>query len=487
MNELKNFIKGDWVVPDLTLPGQLCDANSGEVLGKQPGSSTRQIEQALMSASAAHADGRWGLMPVTARADKLEQIAEALADKVKALAHVDALQTGVVISLTSRLAQICAAAFHAAAGLLRQPDTTSPLPGPHGALLVERLPLGVAAVIAPWNAPSGIACHKLASALAAGCPTLLKPSEWAPGSAQLIAEAVVAADLPDGVFQLLHGDGDTGHPLVADARVAAVSFTGGLQGGRAVAHACAENIKPAQLELGGNNPLIVLADANLETTAEGIVTAMITLNGQWCRALGRLLVHSHCKQPLLDRIEEKMQAVNIGSSLDPTATMGPLVHAAHRDHVQASIGRYADLGGLCINYGNLPALGGWFVRPTLITGLKPALTLEEVFGPVATVHEFNRDEEAIRLANQTPYGLAAYVFGEEQHAWQVARQMTTGITKINGVTILNLNPSAPRPAWGLSGLGDEGTRETYEFFRGSRIIGVAARHGQKHTPDQQQQ
>lgn len=325
-----------------------------------------------------------------------------------------------------------------AMGLVREANEESTLPGPYGDVLLQRLPLGVAAVIVPWNAPSGIACHKLASALAAGCPTILKPSEWAPASAQVIAETLVEAGLPEGVFQILHGGGDTGGMLVTDERTAAVSFTGGLQGGRAVAHACAEGIKPAQLELGGNNPMLVLEDAKLDAAADGVVAALTTLNGQWCRALGRLLVHRSLQAELLQRVAQKMEKLSIGSSMSPDSTMGPLVHAAHRRHVQEAVQRYGAMGAAVISYGELPELDGWFFAPTLVTGLKPELTLEEIFGPVA-------------------------------------RGIRTGGTKINGVSMLNLNPQAPRPAWGLSGLGDEGTRETFEFFRGSRLIGVAGR------------
>jgi acyl-CoA reductase-like NAD-dependent aldehyde dehydrogenase len=477
MSELQNFIDGHWVAPDLALPAQLCDANTGEILAAQKGSSNRQVQQALAAAQQAHQAGGWGDLPAPIRADKLEQIATGLEARADTLAQADAQQTGVVISLTEKFALVCAGAFRGAAGLLRQPDDQPVLAGPHGDLLQERLPLGVAAIIGPWNAPSGIACHKLASALAAGCPSILKPSEWAPGSAQAIAEAVVAADLPTGVFQLLHGAADTGGLLVVDDKVAAVSFTGGLQGGRAVARACAEGIKPAQLELGGNNPLVVLEDADLEAAADGVVTALITLNGQWCRALGRLLIHAAVQQPLLARVEEKLQSVRIGSSLSHESEMGPLVHDGHRQHVVAAIERYRAMGAGILRCGELPDLAGWFLQPTLVTGLNPQLTLEEIFGPVATVHTFASDEEALALSNQTPYGLAAYVFGEESHCWQVARGIRAGITKINGVTMLNLNPLAPRPAWGLSGLGDEGSRETFEFFRGSRLIGVAARPG----------
>ncbi len=475
VSELRNFIDGTWVAPDRALPAQLCDANTGEVLGPQVGAGNKQIEQAVAAGHAAHQSGEWGMLSGADRADKLDIIAGELEKRTARLAEEDARQTGVVISLTEKFAMVCAAAFRGAAALLREPDTSEPLAGPHGDLLLERLPLGLAAVIAPWNAPSGIACHKLASALAAGCPAILKPSEWAPGSAQAIAEAVVEADLPAGVFQMLHGAGDTGGLLVVDERVAAVSFTGGLQGGRAVARACAEGMKPAQLELGGNNPLVVLEDANIEAAAQGIVTAITTLNGQWCRAMGRLLVHEAVELPLLGLVEEKLQQVRIGSSLSHESDMGPLVHAGHLEHVREAIQRYEVMGAGIIRCGDLPDLEGWFLQPTLVTGLNPELTTEEIFGPVAAVHSFSTDDDAVALANQTPYGLAAYVFGEEDHAWTVARGIRTGITKINGVTMLNLNPAAPRPAWGLSGLGDEGTRETFEFFRGSRLIGVAAK------------
>jgi acyl-CoA reductase-like NAD-dependent aldehyde dehydrogenase len=178
---------------------------------------------------------------------------------------------------------------------------------------------------------------------------------------------------------------------------------------------------------------------------------------------------------LLERIARKMAAITIGDSLSHHSSMGPLVHSGHLQHVGEAMQRYQDMGGELRRYGELPELGGWFIQPTIVCGLKPELTLEEIFGPVATLHCFSNDAEAIALANQTPFGLAAYVFGEEEHSWRVARGIRAGITKINGVSMLNLNPQAPRPAWGLSGLGDEGTRETFEFFRGSRLIGVAGR------------
>ena len=474
MNELRNLVDGAWVEPGAPLPGLLRDANTGAALGPQAGSDAKQVEMALAAAQRVHETGVWGRLPATRRADKLEQAAAKLEGRVEAIARMDALQTGVVISLTRKIAAVCVMAFRQAAALLREP-AAPPLAGPYGDLLLERLPLGVAAVISPWNAPSGIACHKLASALAAGCPAILKPSEWAPGSAQIIAAAVAEADLPQGTFQLLHGAGDTGARLAGDERVAAVSLTGGLEAGRAAARACAEGVKPAQLELGGNNPLLVLQDADLEQAATGVTTALTTLNGQWCRALGRLLAHRAIAEPLLERVETKLQALRIGSSMDDASQMGPLAHEAHRERVAGAVERYLALGAGLVRGGELPALGGWFFQPTIVTGLAPEHTLEEVFGPVGAVHVFADDEEAVSLANQSPYGLAAYIFGAEERSWSVARQLRAGLVKINGAGLLGLNPMAPRPAWGLSGLGDEGTRETFEFFRGSRLIGVAGK------------
>ena len=467
---LQNHIDGAWepVAKQLDMP--LCNANTGEVIDHQRESSPEQLERALLAAERAYrSNGSWSSSSPAVRAEYLLAAASVLDTKAADIAALDSLFTGAVIHLTARLAAICAAAFRGAAALLAE-ENDNRVPGD---LLIERRALGPAAIIGPWNAPAGILSHKLASALAAGCPAIIKPSEWAPYSAQLIVESLHEAGLPGDACQLLHGAGAAGAVLAADPRIASVSFTGGLAAGRAVAAACAAQIKPAQLELGGNNPLLVLEDADLEAAASGIVTGLITLNGQWCRAVGRLLVHRRHQQALLDLVAEKLGNLVCGSSLDQHSEMGPLAHRAHRELIQKQVDKLIALGGETRQYTRLPQLQGWFYPPTLVTGLTPELTIDEIFGPVACVHCFDDDAQAIHLANQTPFGLAAYVFGEQQHCWKVAEHLRSGVIKINAVTLLNLSPEAPRPAWGLSGLGDEGTRETFEFFRGTRVIGVA--------------
>ena len=465
---LRNFVADEWRIPGSTLPHTVCDANTGEPLFRQARSSPEQVEGAIRSAHAAHRAGAWARMGGERRAGILAGIADALDAVVEEMAVFDALLTGVPIAHTRSIARVCPASFRAAAQLARD-DTTIHR---EDDFLVERLPLGPSAIAGPWNAPSGIACHKLASALAAGCPVVFKPSEWAPVSGQIIAGAVAGLGLPPGVFQLLHGAGETFAAIVQDERIAAVSLTGGLRAGRTVADACARQMKPAQLELGGNNPLLVLHGADLAAAADGVVAALTTLNGQWCRALGRLIVHESLADELIAAAMKRLSALRVGRSTDSATEFGPLGHRAHKETVEAAIRDYRVLGGTIHRGTPLPNLAGWFVAPALVSGIHPDSALEEIFGPVATVHTFADIDEGVAVANRAPYGLAAYVFGEAKEAVQVARRIEAGTVKVNAVTLLSSHPSAPRPAWKLSGIGDEGTRETFEFFRGTRVIAV---------------
>lgn len=464
---LREFVAGNWSDTGIALDDDVTDSNTGHVIVGQRRSTAEQIEIAINAAETAHQAGDWRHSSPHHRAGKLLAIADGLDSRAEDIAYADAVCTGVPISQTRTLARICSAAFRAAAALTEESSVIMSGAG----FEVERLPLGPAAIIAPWNAPAGIASHKLASALAAGCPVLFKPSEWAPLSGQLITEAMVAADLPEGMVNLLHGDGSVGASLVSDSRVAAVSFTGGLRAGRAVAESCARQIKPAQLELGGNNPLVVLGDADLNAAADGIVNALTTLNGQWCRALGRLIVDQSIAEELLELTYSRLHAVRIGGSLEVSTEMGPLVHRHHRDTFEAALQSYANQGATVHRFSSVPAAAGWFVKPALVTGLPVERALQEVFGPAATVHTFVSPDEAVLMANLAPYGLAAYVYGDEDVAYSMAKRLEAGVVKINSVTLFSPHPDAPRPAWKLSGMGDEGTRHTFEFFRGSRVIG----------------
>jgi phenylacetaldehyde dehydrogenase len=265
---------------------------------------------------------------------------------------------------------------------------------------------------------------------------------------------------------------------MADDRVRCVSFTGGLVGGRAVAHACAEGLKPAQLELGGNGPLVVLDDADPEQVAAGVTALLTTLNGQWCRALGRLILPERRRDEMLAAVEASVSAVVVGDPLAPSSTMGPIVHSDHLAMLRARVASMSSAGGTVVAPTPLPDGPGNWMSPTLVLGLDPADTVEEVFGPVASVHTHRGDDDAVALANGTDYGLEAYVMGTDtERAMAVARRIRAGEVKVNGTSPMNLHLMGPRPAFGLSGLHDEGTVETIHFFGGNRVVGVEAPMG----------
>ncbi len=472
---LFDYIDGERLPPTQDLEAFVYNPSTGEVIAPQKATSPQHLERALQTAQRLHQAGAWANTPPEARAEILENAANHLMTLVPIIAAVESYNTGIIFSTTRFVNAIVWLAFKAAAGVLRNGYTRSTVPGPHGEVEILRKPLGVSAAIVPWNSPAALAAHKVANALAAGCPVILKPTEWAPYSCLLLAEGLEAAGLPRGLFQIVNGGAEVGQRLVSDPRVRAVSFTGGLQGGRAVAAACAHDFKSIQLELGGNNAMIVLDDADIEQTAEGIVAGLTTLNGQWCRALGRLLIHESIYQTILEAALQKLTALRIGDALRLETQLGPLANPAHKARVEAAIHALQAKGAHAHSTAPVPT-SGFYLSPTLLTNAQPQDTLEEIFGPVAVVHTFRSDEQAVELANQPPYGLGGYVFSkDEEHALQIARQMNTGGVKINGVSLLELNVDAPRPAWGLSGFGEEGTLETFNVFCGKSVIGIAAR------------
>ena len=260
-----------------------------------------------------------------------------------------------------------------------------------------------------------------------------------------------------------------------------MSFTGGVEGGRSIAHQCAEGLKPVQLELGGHAPLLILPDAETDHVVEAVIGLLTTLNGQWCRALGRLLLPAERSDELLGAIEAGLAGVTLGHSLDPASGMGPIVHSGHLAMLRDRIAELEAAGGTAIAPSGLPGGdldGGNWLAPTLITGVDPSLTDAEIFGPVATVHTYSSVDDAVALANDTIYGLEAYVVGADQDAaMAVGRRIRAGGVKVNGVSPISLNLMAPRPARGVSGLVDEGTIETIQFFAGNRVVGIEASLG----------
>ncbi len=474
--ELTNYINGGTSVPTVDRKNSLCNANTAEPIQAQLSCDADQVEEALQAAHTAYEGGEWEHTPAAERADILDKIADELAkpEVAEVISYSDSITTGAIVHTTRKMAAIVPMVFKGAAQFIRQGGLDQKVPGPQGEVDYFMRPWGPSLLISPWNGPTAIGSHKIASALAAGAPCILKPSEWAPHSAIVMAEAIDKVGLPKGTFQLTIGNRTIGSPMVEDSRIKSVSFTGGLAGGRAIARACADDFKPTQLELGGNNALVAFEDCDIEKTATGIVFGMTNLNAQWCRALGRLVVHQSIKNKLLDAVLEKLEKINLGDSLLEATEMGPMVHAGQYKANLQAIDDLVAKGGKALSSTKLPDLNGYFIAPTLIDDCKPEDTVEEVFGPVAAIHTFSTDAEALALANGTPFGLAGYVYSEnEERAFAFAREMRTGGVKINGYSLLSLSGSAPRSAWGLSGIGEEGHSQSIEFFTGARVVGVS--------------
>jgi len=426
--------------------------------------------------------------PKEEKVEKGKKEPKAKGKKAEEISKSDSIQTGVVINTTGLFAKLLGMIFKELAEILSREDfVVQKAQGQLAEVNVIRKPWGPALCITPWNAPAPLEAHKIAAGLAAGCPVILKPSEFSHASAQAIAQAflescdpVNATDnptdiFPIGTFQILHGDASVGAQLVNDYRIACVSFTGGLHGGRAISRACADTFRPIQLELGGNNACVVLEDADLDLVGPGILAGLTTNNGQWCRAVGRILVHKSLEEKVLNKVMDIFAKLKIGDALDPTTEMGPIAHYGHLRLLKKSIDALIAKGGKVHSTTPLPTLGGNFLPPIVITGCKPEDTLDEMFGPVAVLHTFNDEKEALFLANQTPFGLSGYVYGNEQRALEFAKKMRTGDVKVNGCKLLSLARTAPRPAWGLSGYGEEGGFETLNFFCGKTVVGVANR------------
>jgi acyl-CoA reductase-like NAD-dependent aldehyde dehydrogenase len=480
--ELRQLVDGEWSTPSIDLGVDLENPNTGEVISRQVASTDDDVERVAAAAARVHESGEWSSTSVEERAQVLEAIADALDSQAMRLASLESLGTGAIIRTTGMLAAVInGGAFRLAAAQLRSGILSKTMEGPTGKdAEVYQLPWGPALNLVPWNAPAPMAAHKVANSLAAGAPTILKPSEWAPYGTTVLGEVlagvVAERGLPSGLFQLVQGGPKVGGALVNDPRIRAISFTGGLNGGRAIAAACAADFKPAQLELGGNNPIVVLDDADVDVASTGIVDLMTQLNGQWCRALGRLILQEGIADQILEAVFAKLAAVKLGDSLSPDTDMGPIVHSGHLGQLRSRIDALTAKGGKAHAPTPLPdasVLGGNFLSPTLITDVSNEDAQDEIFGPVATVHRVRSDAEAVAMANGTPFGLEGYVFaGDEQRGLAVARQVRAGGVKVNGSTMLSLNLFAPRPAWGLSGQGDEGTSETLLFFCNRRVVGV---------------
>ncbi|RSN26726.1 dehydrogenase [Streptomyces sp. WAC 05977] len=468
-----NYIADGWCEAE-TIPGTWnVDPNTRESVHRSVTTSPDDVERALRHAERVYDIGRWDEDARRERAAMLERVAAIVETRAEDIARTDSLTSGTPISVTRKVAAFLPMRIRAsAADLVNIPRVTALAAGGRDVRL-HKVPWGPAAILTPWNGPSFIPAAKLASAVAAGCPVILKPSEHAPGSAQLIVECFVEAGLPSGTLQLVHGAGDVGARLTTDHRVKIVSFTGGPAAGRAIARAAAEDFKVLQLELGGNNPVLVLDDADLDVTADGILDGMTKLNGQWCEGPGKILAHRGLIDPLLEALTERISKLVVGHSLDEDVQIGPISNAPHFGTLQSRIDGLRDLGASIRQPARLPELDGYFLSPTVAVGADPAQATAELFGPVVSLHAVDSDEQALRVANAHPSGLDAYVFGADtDRAIDVGSRVLAGEVRVNGAKVADLGDDSAQSFWGPAGIGGHGPAESVRVFCGDRVVGV---------------
>src|SRR3954469_12922690 len=451
----KLFIGGQWVAPSSAETIDVHNAGNGEVMGRVPAATEKDAEAAVRAARGALES--WSATAAEKRAEFLEKISAGLKARTDELARTIAQEVGMPLKMSSRIqAGLPIANFANYAKLVREFQWESKV----GNSMVVREPVGVVLAITPWNYPLHQITLKLAPALGAGCTVVLKPSEVAPFNAFLLAEVIEQAGLPKGVFNLVTGYGPkVGEALVRHPDVDMISFTGSTRAGKRISELAAQGVKRVALELGGKSASVILDDADIAAAVKGTVNGCYLNSGQTCTALTRMLVPEAQYSEASRIAVEVANTFKVGDPLAETTRLGPLTSAAQLERVRGYIRKGLEEGAELVAGGpDTPEgapKGGYYVRPTVFGKVKNSMAIaqDEIFGPVLAIIPYKDEEEAVRIANDTVYGLAGAVWSkDEARAQRVARRIRAGQIDINGGAF---NMNAPFGGFKQSGHGRE--------------------------------
>lgn len=465
-----HFIDGGWRVSERNF--ETLDPSTNMILARVARGTAADVD--LAAAAAHRAFAGWRRLHPKARKSYLLRIADGIEKHGDELATIECLDAGQVIRVIR--AQIARAAenfrFYAEYVEKAMDGRTYPV-GEEWLNYTVRVPVGACGIITPWNSPLMLSTWRIAPALAAGNTVILKPAEWSPLTAWKLAEIIHEADLPPGVFNVVHGFGEeSGAALVAHPLVPLITLTGETSTGTLVTKNAADHLKRVSLELGGKSPSVVFADADLDRALDGTIFQIFSLNGERCTANSRVLIERPIFDEFVARLKARTLAVQVGHPLQPTTEVGPLIHAEHRDRVLS----YLEIGrkeGATVMAGGSPVgTEGNYVAPTLLCGHnRMRVAQEEIFGPVLLAIPFTDEADALAQANDVRYGLAAYVWtADVARAHRMALGMDAGMTWINSHNVRHL----PTPFGGMkqSGTHREGGDYAFEFYTELKHIAV---------------
>jgi betaine-aldehyde dehydrogenase len=452
------YIDGAWVDAEDGGRREIRSPADGRLVAEVSEASAADTERAIGAARAAFDDGRWSGVPAPERGALLLRVADLLQRDKDRLARAETDDTGKRIVESEIDMDDITNCFRWFGHIAASDDGRLVETGvPNARSKVVHEPVGVCGLITPWNYPLLQTAWKVAPAIGAGCTFVLKPSELTPHTSIILMELLTEAGLPPGVANLVLGAGATaGGPLSTDPRVDMVSFTGGLATGKVLMANAAATVKKVALELGGKNPFVLFADADFETAVDNVLTGIFLHSGQVCSAGARLVVEESAHDRVVDELVERAQRIVLGGPDDPTTETGPLISAAHRDKVESYVQRGIDEGAVLRCGGERPKdprlADGYFYPPTILDRCTQdmAVVHEESFGPVLTVETFTDLEDAVRIGNDTEYGLAGAVFSADHGTCEeVAARLRHGTVWIN-----DFGPYVPAAEWG--GFGHSG-------------------------------
>ncbi|KJL03219.1 aldehyde dehydrogenase family protein [Priestia aryabhattai] len=434
---LNMYINGEWRKAEKQR--STVNPATGEVIGYAAEGSAEDMKAAIEAAREAFDSGIWSETSASERAAILFKIADKLEEAKEELAALETMDNGKPYREAEADVEDAAACFRYYAGLITKPDgQTYSVPAPMQAMVIKE-PIGVCGLIVPWNYPLLMSVWKIAPALAAGNTIVFKPSEVTPVTPTKLFEILESVGLPKGVANLVMGAGDTvGNTLIQDNRVDKISFTGGTVTGKHIMRQAAENVTKVSLELGGKSPNIIFADADFETAVDYALFGIFAGSGQICAAGSRILIEESIAERFIERFAERAQKIKVGNGMDQEIEMGPLVSEEHMKKVLKYIeigkqeGAHLVCGGDRITSSGLEK--GFFVEPTVFSSVTSNMKIvqEEIFGPVVVIQTFKDEKEAIKLANDTEYGLAGSVFTKDgAKALRVIKKLRAGITWIN--------------------------------------------------------